>query len=131
MRGGSLPREDARLIELTTSASALPWNIHVVHDGADALRAAQLHATRPPDLLIVDHDIAQDNGVDLVTEMRRNPALCHVPIVVLGTSDNREDILEAYRRGANCYVIKDVYLREKIGALLHFWVETAILPHRS
>lgn len=118
----------ARKLEMTAT-------IEVVADGQAALDL--LRADRPPGhhpgLVLLDLNLPGKNGHEVLAEIRSDPLLRATPVVVLTTSTNEDDIVQAYRRGANAYVMKpaglDGWLRV-LATINEFWLSVARLPVR-
>jgi CheY-like chemotaxis protein len=109
--------------------------IHVVEDGIQAMdflykRGAYASAPRP-DLILLDLNLPRKNGREVLAEIKADPDLRSIPIVVLTTSSADEDILRAYDLNANCYVIKPVgfdNFMQVIQSIRHFWFSVVTLP---
>jgi CheY-like chemotaxis protein len=99
-----------------------------VEDGVEAmafLRRDGKYADAPrPDLILLDLNLPRKNGREVLTEVKTDPDLRRIPVVVMTSSDDEKDILEAYNRHVNCYVTKPVDLDQFIGvvkSIEHFW----------
>ncbi len=125
-------------IELTLEAlkeSKVKSDIHVVNDGEAAiqfLRNEDGYASAPrPDLILLDLNLPKMDGKEVLKKVRQDPELTDIPIVVLTTSQNEEDILKAYRLHANCYISKPVDFRRFSEIIRHiegFWLQLVKLP---
>lgn len=97
-------------------------------DGAEALehmRGDGVHDGRPmPNLVLLDLSMPRLSGLEVLREVKTDPKLSHVPVVVLTSSDRPEDVQSAYELGANCYVSKSRGMQE----LAEYWTRTAALP---
>ena len=86
--------------------------MHVVSDGVEALRFLRRedpHAQAPrPNLILLDLNLPGKDGREVLSEIKQDPALAHIPVVVLTTSEAEEDILRSYQLHANAYVPKPV-----------------------
>ena len=87
-------------------------NLHVAHDGEEGLdflykRGAYPDAPRP-DLILLDLNLPKYDGRQLLEQIKSDPDLMHIPVVVLTTSSAEEDILRSYKLHANAYVTKPV-----------------------
>ena len=110
--------------------------LHVVDDGAEAM-AFLLHeagyASAPrPDLILLDLNLPRKNGREVLAEVKADPELTNIPVVVLTTSSAEEDILRSYNLHANCYVVKPVGFNDFVRAvqsIRHFWFSVVTLPH--
>ncbi|HSQ55482.1 MAG TPA: response regulator [Gemmata sp.] len=99
-----------------------------VEDGVEAmafLRREGKYADAPrPDLILLDLNLPRKNGREVLTEVKTDPELRRIPVVVMTSSDDEKDIMEAYNRHVNCYVTKPVDLDQFIGvvkSIEHFW----------
>ncbi|MFD5818909.1 response regulator [Streptomyces sp. NPDC059618] len=109
--------------------------LHVVRDGEEALdflyrRAAHADAPRP-DLILLDLNLPKYDGRQVLEKIKSDPALSHIPVVVLTTSAAEEDILRSYKLHANAYVTKPVDLDQFIAAVRQiddFFVQVVRLP---
>lgn len=100
------------------------------HDGEEALailNGTGAHRDAPlPDLVLLDLSMPRVDGLTVLKEIRRNPALRALPVVVLTSSSRPEDIDAAYANGANSYVVKTTGLTN----LAQYWLGWAQLPSR-
>ncbi|CAN5541991.1 response regulator [soil metagenome] len=110
-------------------------NLHVVRDGEEALaflRQEGAHANSPrPDLILLDLNLPRYGGREVLAEIKADPHLRRIPVVVLSTSDDVEDVLHAYDLNANCYVTKPVDLDQfvrVVQAIDEFWLSLVRLP---
>ena len=110
-------------------------NLHVAHDGEDGLdflykRGSHANAPRP-DLILLDLNLPKYDGRQLLEQIKSDPDLCHIPVVVLTTSSAEEDILRSYKLHANAYVTKPVDLEQFMSAVRQidqFFVQVVRLP---
>jgi two-component system, chemotaxis family, response regulator Rcp1 len=126
---------DVRLTEETLRESKVRNSLRVVTDGLEALeflRKQGRHRQAPtPDLILLDLNIPGKDGREVLAEMKADPALQHIPVVVLTTSTADRDITAVYNLHANCYVVKPVGLAEFaviVRAIEDFWFEVVRLP---
>jgi chemotaxis family two-component system response regulator Rcp1 len=86
-----------------------------------------------PDLVLLDLNLPRKNGLEVLEEMRADPELACIPVIMLTTSSAQHDIVACYSRGANCFVVKphelDAFM-DLIGAIRRFWLGVARLPSR-
>ena len=109
--------------------------LHVAHDGEEGLdflyqRGAHEDAPRP-DLILLDLNLPKYDGRQLLEQIKSDPDLCHIPVVVLTTSSAEEDILRSYKLHANAYVTKPVDLDQFMNAVRQideFFVQVVRLP---
>src|SRR5206468_784868 len=108
----------------------------VARDGVDAL--AYLHHEPPfadaprPDLILLDLNLPRKDGREVLAELKADPRLKTIPVVVLTTSRAELDVLRSYELQANCFVTKPVDLDQFINAVKSiedFWLTVVTLPH--
>ena len=127
-------------VELTLEAlkdSRVLMEVHVVADGVSAmafLRREGEYADKPrPDLILLDLNLPLMDGREVLMEIRADPNLTDIPVVVLTTSEDEGDILKAYKLHANCYISKPVdfsRFTEIIQQIEGFWLQLVKLPRR-
>lgn len=123
-------------VDLVTHAvREFPCDVSVASDGVEAmefLRKEGRHAAaHDPDLVLLDLNLPKLSGREVLARVKEDPALKHIPVVVLSSSEAHRDLLETYRLHANCFVTKPVDLDEflaSVGAVAQFWLEVAKLP---
>jgi len=133
--------EDSPTEALLTQAAlrqAKVWhNVHLVEDGEEAL--AFLHREDPyahaprPDLILLDLNLPRKDGREVLAEIKVDPDLRVIPVVVLTTSKDEGDVLKAYGLHTNCYITKPVdfgQFTEIVQAIAHFWFTVVALPRR-
>jgi chemotaxis family two-component system response regulator Rcp1 len=125
----------ARLIRETLRASAARVRVAVVGDGLEALRYLRregLYAGVPrPDLIILDLNMPRMSGRELLAEVKSDPDLRRIPVVVLTTSEAEDDVRTSYDLHANCYVAKPADLGQfakTMQRLQEFWFSVVRLP---
>jgi len=129
---------DAELTIETFNDSKILNQIHVAEDGVEALdflfkRGEYKDAPRP-DLILLDLNLPKKNGREVLAEIKGDPELQTIPVVVLTTSAAEEDILRSYQLHANCYITKPVDFEQftKIVKLISdFWFAAVRLPPSS
>jgi chemotaxis family two-component system response regulator Rcp1 len=126
---------DARLTLEAMREAKMSNRIHVVEDGVEAMeflrRQGRFGDAPRPDLILLDLNLPRKDGREVLAEVKADPDLKRIPVVVLTTSRAEEDVLRAYDLHANCYVTKPVDLEQfmKIVALIdEFWVNVVTLP---
>jgi CheY-like chemotaxis protein len=111
--------------------------LHVVTDGAQALqfvRRTGPFADAPrPGLILLDVNLPRVSGLEVLAELKADPDLMLVPVVMLTTSQAEEDILRSYRLHANAYVTKPVDFENFVAAIRQiddFFLSLVKLPER-
>jgi two-component system, chemotaxis family, response regulator Rcp1 len=127
-------------VELTLEAlkdSRVRMEIDVVSNGRSAmtyLRGEGEYTHKPrPDLILLDLNLPLMDGREVLGEIRKDPNLTDIPVVVLTTSEDESDILKAYQLHANCYITKPVdflQFTEIIKQIEGFWLQLVKLPRR-
>lgn len=126
---------DARLIAEILRGGPVPKNVRVLGGGDDALRFLRrqgdfLKAPRPH-LVVLDLNLPGMNGRDVLREVKNDPDLRCIPVVVFTTSGAPTDVRFAYELQANAYLVKPVGLDAFTGvirAVEEFWLAKAQLP---
>jgi len=127
-------------IELTVEAlkDARVGNfLSVVQDGEEALsylrRQGKYRQAARPDLILLDLNMPRKNGRDVLREVKNDPELKRIPVVILTTSQAEEDILHTYDLHANCYITKPVDFNQflkVVRSIEDFWLTVVKLPPR-
>ena len=84
-----------------------------------------------PDLVLLDLNLPRLDGREVLKTIKSDPALRHIPVVMLTSSDSERDIVKSYQLGANCYVTKPVGLesfRAIVNSIEEFWFTVVRLP---
>lgn len=139
------PRIEILLVEdspsdvfLTTEAfqhTQSPTRVHAVQDGVEALaflRREPPYTEAPrPDLVLLDLNMPRKDGRELLADIKRDPALETIPVIVLTSSAAQQDISQAYSLHANCYMVKPAdfqKFKEALKSLEEFWFKNVALP---
>jgi CheY-like chemotaxis protein len=135
--------DDAPIAELTKLALApekLACQVVVAHDGLEALdcilRRGEFEARSagPPVFVLLDLKMPRLDGLDVLRQIKSDPQLKNIPVVIFSSSNNAGDVLASYQLGANAYVVKPVEFRkfsetlERVGS---FWVISNETPPES
>jgi CheY-like chemotaxis protein len=111
--------------------------LHVVNDGTEAmafLRQEGEYADRPrPDLVLLDLNLPKMDGREVLQAIKSDLDLASIPVVVLTTSENEDDVLSSYSLHANAYVTKPVDFESFIGVVRQiddFFISVVRLPRR-
>jgi len=116
----------------------VPSRIHLVKDGEDAiafLKHTGPHAEAPaPDLVLLDLNLSGIDGFQVLTEMKSDPSLKSIPVIVISGSDRTEDRLRAYELQAAGYLAKPAELDKyftAIRSLKDHWFHTLSVPRKD
>jgi two-component system, chemotaxis family, response regulator Rcp1 len=126
---------DVRLTREALREGEIRNHLSVTTDGALALaflRREGCYATAPrPDVILLDLNLPKLDGREVLTAIKADPLLRRIPVVILTTSSNEQDILRSYDLHANCYITKPVDLDQFISvvqAIESFWLTIVTLP---
>lgn len=124
---------DVRLTLEALKEAKLHNEIHVVYDGESALAYLREPGKRRPDLILLDLNLPGLDGREVLAEIKSDPELSVIPVVVLTTSRSDEDVIRSYKLHANCYITKPVDLGQFIRvvqSIEDFWFSVVRLaPH--
>lgn len=126
---------DVRLTEEAFKEGQVPVHLSVACDGVEAVdflyrRGKYSHAPRP-DLILLDLNLPRKSGREVLAEIKSDPDLKGIPVLVMTTSTAEQDVARAYNLNANCYIAKPVELAEFIDvvqSIEEFWMTRASLP---
>jgi chemotaxis family two-component system response regulator Rcp1 len=126
---------DVRLTQEALRESKISNRLHAVGDGEQALRFLRRegeHAESPrPDLVLLDLNLPRLSGREVLAQVKADPALRRIPVVVLTTSEAEEDIVRSYDLHANAYVRKPVdfhQFTDVVRLIEDFWFTLVKLP---
>ncbi len=129
--------DDAELVRIAMDDAGLTSTLDVVSDGAQALayvrREAPFGDRSRPDLVLLDLNLPGIDGREVLSAMKTDPELCSIPVVVMSTSVDDNDVAASYRAHANGFVSKPAdfdQLVETLQAIQAFWFKAARLPTR-
>lgn len=126
---------DAGLTKEALSEGKVLNNLHVVTDGEAALeflhRKGDYREAPRPDLILLDLNLPRKDGREVLAEIKSTEDLKRIPVVVLTSSKDEQDVHTAYGLHANCYITKPVDLDQfmrVIQTVDNFWLEVVTLP---
>ncbi len=130
---------DANLVRSALKSNKVLCNLHHVIDGVDALAFLRRQGdaykdTNKPDLILLDLNMPRMNGKEFLAEIKKDPELSVIPVVVLTTSDVERDVVASYKLGAAGYITKPVDMEQFIDAIRqldNYWFVLARLPKKS
>lgn len=106
-------------------------NVQIKQNAMEALHYLRTQAAKLPDLILLDLNLPRWDGKSLLKEIKVDQTLKKIPVIVLTTSDAKQDVEECYNLHANGYIVKsldiDQYFK-KIKGIETFWINTALLP---
>ena len=128
---------DVRLLKEVLRDAAVPNELHVVGDGEEALaflRRSGRYAGAPvPDVVLLDLNLPRKDGREVLVEVKEDPDLRRIPLIVFTTSAAERDVARAYDHHVNAYVQKPVDLEDLsvvVRTIESFWLRVAELPSR-
>jgi len=126
---------DVRLTQEAFKETNILNHLNVVGDGVEAMaflrREGGYADVVRPDIVLLDLNLPRKSGRDVLEEVKGDPALRNIPIVVLTTSRAEQDVLDAYEHHANCYIAKPVNLErfvDIVRSIGQFWLSIVELP---
>jgi CheY-like chemotaxis protein len=126
---------DVNLTREALASARVANELNVVGDGEAALRYLRREGeygdSKGAHLVLLDLNLPRMGGQEVLEEMKNDPALQHIPVVVLTTSADEQDVLRSYRHHANAYVTKPVAFGDFLDALTQlegFWLQVVRLP---
>jgi CheY-like chemotaxis protein len=129
---------DVRLTREALAEARVPNRLHVVHDGNAALqflRKEKPYAGAPdPDLVLLDLNIPKVSGFEVLEQIKSDPQLRRIPVIILTSSKADCDVLRCYNSYANSYVTKPTDFEQYfnvVAAIDKFWLSTVRLPGRE
>lgn len=126
---------DVCLIREAFKLGSISKRLEVVEDGEAALhylrREGKFRYALHPDLILLDLNLPKIDGREVLSEIKDDPDLRHIPVIILTTSNSEKDVVSAYERHANCYLTKPQDLfqyLELIENIESYWLSTVCLP---
>lgn len=130
--------DDRVLLQAAVDESDLPIAMVMVEDGEsllDYLRGRGTYAAQQgqplPALVLLDLNMPRKDGHEALQEIRRSPALRHLPVIVLSTTQQQEEVQRMYSAGANAFITKPTTFEELVHIvqmIYVFWFQVAQLP---
>jgi two-component system, chemotaxis family, response regulator Rcp1 len=110
-------------------------NMHVVEDGEEAMdflhKRGKYSSAPSPEIILLDLNLPRKDGREVLAEVKGDPSLRHIPVIILTTSEDEKDIWRSYELQANCFITKPVDMEqftEALGRLGEFWFTLVRLP---
>jgi len=126
---------EARLAREALAETQFAVRLHVASDGVEAMeflrRQGPYHEAPRPKLVLLDLNLPRKDGREVLRDIKEDPDLRRIPVVVLTTSQAQTDITRAYELHANCYIQKPMELDgfiEIVKSIHRYWLQTAELP---
>ena len=129
---------DVRLAEEALRESEVHNRLYVVEDGVEAMsylrKKGKYREAVRPDLILLDLNLPKKDGKEVLAEVKEDPDLKRIPVVVLTISNDATDILKTYNLHANCYITKPIDIKrfhEVVKAIDNFWFTIVKLPQNG
>jgi chemotaxis family two-component system response regulator Rcp1 len=126
---------DVRLTQEAFNEGKMINYLNVVGDGIEAMsylrKEGKYADVHQPDLILLDLNMPKKDGREVLAEIKKDPNLRHIPVIVLTTSQAEQDIFKSYDLHANCYITKPVDLDQfntVIKSIKDFWLSIVKLP---
>jgi chemotaxis family two-component system response regulator Rcp1 len=126
---------DVRLETEALKEAKILNHLSVVMDGAEAMeflrRKGKFADAEKPDLILLDLNLPKKDGREVLAEIKADDDLRRIPVVILTTSKDEEDVLRSYDLHANAYIVKPLNLDQFINAVRkieEFWLTVVRLP---
>ena len=126
---------DVLITKNAFSSSRVYSNLHVAEDGEEAMnflyRRGKYSSAPLPDMILLDLNLPRKDGREVLAEIKGNPSLRHIPVIILTTSGDEDDIRRSYDLHANCFITKPVDMEQFTRALEcvgEFWFTLVRLP---
>lgn len=126
---------DVRLVVESMKEIRRQINFRTVKDGIEAMaflrREGIFTYEVRPDIILLDLNLPRKNGKEVLAEIKKDPGLKRIPVIILTASSAERDIINSYDLNANCYITKPVSLEqftEVIKSIENFWLTVVKLP---
>ncbi|HMK36436.1 MAG TPA: response regulator [Desulfomonilaceae bacterium] len=112
-------------------------NLHVAEDGEEAMdflfKRGKYSSAPSPEIILLDLNLPKKDGREVLAEIKGDESLRYIPVIVLTTSENPEDVWRSYELQANCFITKPVDMEQFVKALEcvgEFWFTLVRLPKK-
>lgn len=126
---------DILLITQALKKAQVTNGVTVIKDGDKALqylrKEGDYENVETPDLILLDINLPRVDGIEVLAEIKNDPLLMSIPVVMLTTSESEKDIINSYNNHANCYIVKPVNFQKFINVvqlIKEFWISIVKLP---
>jgi two-component system, chemotaxis family, response regulator Rcp1 len=126
---------DVGLVEEAFRENRFKHEIHVAENGVLALeflrKQGKFSSAPVPDIVLLDLNLPKKDGREVLAEIKEDPSLREIPVIVLTTSNDDADVQKAYHLHANCYLTKPVDVDDftnKVRSIEDFWLRFVRLP---
>ena len=127
---------DVMITERAFSSGRVCSNLHTVEDGEEAMnflfKRGKYSSATSPEIILLDLNLPRKDGRQVLAEVKGDRSLRHIPVIILTTSGDEEDIRRSYDLQANCFITKPLDMEQfnkALDCLGEFWFSSARLPH--
>lgn len=130
--------EDCMFAQKAFAKSTIPNTINFVHDGDELIdylknqgKYTDLNSTIKPDMILLDLNMPRKDGREALSEIKMDPELRNILVIILTTSKQEEDIHQSYELGANSFICKPIDFNGMVKAmhtLIDYWFSFVQLP---
>ncbi len=127
-------QDDIILTQEAFSEARIHLNLYTSRDGVQALEFLNNPNNPKPDLILLDLNMPRKDGRETLEEIKAHPQFKRIPVIILTTSEAEKDIISAYDKNANSYIVKPVSFDqfiEVVQALEEFWFSIVKLPSEN
>ncbi|MCI0562357.1 MAG: response regulator [Nitrososphaera sp.] len=129
---------DIRLLQEAFKECKVKSRLHVIENGEEGMAFLQrqgryAHAVRP-DIILLDLNLPRKDGREVLAEIKRDPQLRQIPIIVLTTSQAESDVAKSYDLHGNCYITKPMdfdQFMSVVRSIADFWLAVVKLPQKE
>ncbi len=129
---------DVRLTQEAFKTTRIPNQLHIVRDGAEAMayleQTGRFANVPRPDMILLDLNLPKKDGREVLALIKQSSKYKQIPVVILTTSSEEEDIAHTYNHHANCFITKPADLDEfldVVKSIETFWLSVVQLPHHT
>lgn len=126
---------DIRLTQEAFKDGRIQNELNVVMDGEEAInylkKQDKFLSAKTPDIILLDLNLPKKDGREVLAEIKADPKLMLIPVIILTTSSAQSDIIHTYSNHANCYIMKPVDFNQFINVVRtieNFWLTIVKLP---
>jgi len=129
---------DAMIIQQALSSVMVGNEFSTLNNAADAIdllnQKGKFETSAQPNLILLDLNMPDFNGFEFLRVIKKDPRFIHIPIIVISGTEEKSDILESYKLGANCFITKPTNptkFTQTIAIINEFWLGIASLPEKD
>lgn len=129
---------DIRLTKEALKEGKISNTLNIVMDGVEAMTFLRQEGkyvdAKRPDIILLDLNLPKKDGREVLQEIKSDPSLKRIPVVILTTSRAEEDIIKSYDLHANCYITKPVDFEKFVNvvkSIENFWFTVVHLPRSA